>query len=227
MSPQATSTVGSSCRWRARGKRRVATRIRPSPPPERSTSFSQTLRPTKPVAPRMRKWVTGRVRRRRRRRRATILAEPAGQRQGRSFSGGGAFGSGGPMVRPRRERRAVPLPPSERRVVGAVREHLLDVVARLGERDVLDPDGGIEHRPLAPLARPARAGVVGRCGHRLRAAGVVEDELQVGVAELEVGVAVGDERGAVGQADLLRGPLRRRRHELHQARTRRRPIGRR
>ena len=33
-------------------------------------------------------------------------------RQGRSLSGGGAFGSAGPIVLPRRERSTVPLPPS-------------------------------------------------------------------------------------------------------------------
>ena len=40
-------------------------------------------------------------------------------------------------------------------------------------------DGRLEHRPFAPAARPAGAGVVGGRGQRLRAAEVVEHELQV------------------------------------------------
>ena len=194
-SPAAISTVGSNCRWRAR----VRWRVRDADPPVRAARALDQLF-------------------------ADAAADEAGGAEhedpfavtGRSFSGGGAFGSGGPIVRPSRARTEVVAAAQQGRVVAAVGEHLLDVVARLGERDVLDPDGGVEHGPFAPLARPARAGVVGRRGHRLRAADVVEHQLQVGVAEAQVGVAVGDQRGRVGQADLLRRPPRGRRHQLHQ-----------
>ena len=88
-----------------------ATRIRPSAPPARSTSLSQTLPPTKPVAPRTRRLDTSRGRK--------ACATGAGgfspspdRCQGRSFSGGGAFGSGGPIVSPESAaRRVVPRPP--------------------------------------------------------------------------------------------------------------------
>src|SRR6185369_6279486 len=164
-SPTSISTVGSSWRWRARVRCRVGTRILLSAPPERSTSFSQTLLPTKPVAPRTRSLNTCRERESAGRALGTILAEPAPPASGQVFFGRRRVrvGRADRAAEARADRRVAAA--EERGVVAAVREHLLDVVARLGERDVLDPPVGVEDRPLAPLARPARAGVVRRRGH--------------------------------------------------------------
>src|SRR6476620_7097127 len=61
----------------------------------------------------------------------------------------------------------------QRRVVDGVRQHVLHVVARLGERNRFSKNRAFDWRRevAAPLVRTSRTGVVARCGeHR----GVVE-----------------------------------------------------
>ena len=83
-------------------------------------------------------------------------------------------------------------------VVGGVGQHLLHVVARLGEGHVLGPDGGVERllrRLVTPGAHACGAGVVGGGGQRHGAVEGVEHQLEVAGADGDVGVAVVDVRG--------------------------------
>ena len=100
----------------------------------------------------------------------------------------------------RADRRA--LAAERHRVVGGVGQHLLDVVARLVEGHVLGPDRGLHHRPVAPAARPARAGVVGGGGQRHRAVEVVEHQLEVAVPIVMLVSRSLIWSGEAGQADL-------------------------
>src|SRR5437879_12317203 len=68
-------------------------------------------------------------------------------------------------------------------VVNRVRHHLLDVVARLAERNGLDEDRALDRSGAAPHARARGPGVV-RCRRQNRAAvELIEDVLEVIRAE--------------------------------------------
>ena len=156
-SPPTTSTVGSSWRWRARGGRRVGDADRGR---RRRRALDQLFADAAAdeagAAEDEDVEHVGRGERRRWRRR---FSPSAGGRQGRSLSGGGAFGSGGPIVAAQaRASASAPGRPAARRSTAALREHLLDVVARLGERDVLGPDRGSSTGPSRHLrGRPGPA----------------------------------------------------------------------
>jgi hypothetical protein len=106
----------------------------------------------------------------------------------------------------------------QRSVVHGVAQHLLDVVARLVERDRLGVDRALERPIRLPLARAPRSGVVRRRREDRAPVELVEHVLQVARSKRDVHLHVGHaRRRVVLHAGLARDPARRRRHELHQA----------
>ena len=96
---------------------------------------------------------------------------------------------------------------------------MLDVCARLAERDRFEELVHRVGKRPAPLRDAALAGVVGRHGKLGVAAEEVDQHLEVRGAEADVRPRVGEVgRGAEAGGELLA----RRRHELHQARRTRR-----
>ena len=86
------------------------------------------------------------------------------------------------------------------------------------EGRVFSPYGGFQRRTVAPVTRPAGTDVVGGSSHGHRAAEDIKRALEVGRADVDVGVEVIDLTGVeAGQADMTRCLARGGRHDLHQA----------
>src|SRR5712671_5950518 len=221
-SASTTSTVGRRIRCLARSRRRVG----PTTKCSSSTSWRTRCRPTKPLPPmtRMRLMVPPGKAASLTAKRALQGARPMLPEKSLLNDGfvaycrhafRGAARQDDAQARLQRRR----LGPEDGGVVDGVRHHLLDVVARLAERNGLDEDRAFDRSSAAPQARARGPGVVRGRSQNGAAIELIEDVLEVIRAERRIEIRfVQPRRGEVLHAHSLRHPLRRRAHHLHEAR---------
>src|SRR5712691_9252838 len=186
-----TSTVGRRIRCLARSRRRVGTMTECSS----STSWRTRCRPTKPLPPmtRMRLMVlpgesasvtskrAGQVRRT-----ASIAPLQALLNDGLVLNRRHALGGAARQDHAQARLQWGWLGSEDGGVVNGVRHHLLDVVARLAERNGLDEDRALDRSRAAPQARARGPGVVRGRGENGAAVELIEDVLEVIRAERRI-----------------------------------------
>src|SRR5258705_10351009 len=198
-SASTTATVGRRIRCLGGSGRRVGTATKCSS----STSWRTRCRPTKPLPPmtRMRLMVPpGKA--------ASLTAKRALQGARpmlpeKSLLNDGfvaycrhAFGGAARQDRAQARLQRRRLGPEDGGVVDGVRHDLLDVVARLAERNGLDEDRAFDGNAAAPQARARRPGVVGCRREYGAAVELVEDMPQVVRAERRVEIRLVQPRPA-------------------------------